>query len=127
VNGKRFTRPDPFLFRGHDRKRTVRGTVDWFKDYADVYRVQVPRRRALTMTMRVARGTNPDLAAFSTRASTIYKRRGLLAWSYRRAGKTERIKVRNRGSGSKVVYAVVYSPTAKDDFYDASYTLTVRR
>jgi hypothetical protein len=127
VNGQRFTRPDPFLFRAHDHKRTVRGTVDWWKDYADVYRVQIPKHRTLTLTMRMPPGTNPDLAAFNTRAHTIYKRRGLLATSYHRAGKTERLRIRNRGRHPKVVYAVVYSPTSKDDFYDASYKLTIRR
>lgn len=127
VNGERFTRPDPFLFRAHDHKRTVRGTVDLLKDYADVYRVQIPKRRTLRLTMRVAPGTNPDLAAFSTRAHTIYKRRGLLATSYHRAGKTERLTIRNRARRPKVAYAVVYSPTNTDDFYDASYTLTVKR
>jgi subtilisin family serine protease len=127
VDGRRFDTANPFFFTARDRRRTVHGTVDYWKDYADVFRVQIPARRKLTMTLRAARGTNPDLAAYSTRARTIYKRRGQLAWSYRPAGKTERVTIRNRSRRAKAAYAVVYSPTKKDARYDAAYTLTVKR
>ena len=79
------------------------------------------------MTLTMPRGANADLAAFSKRARTIYKRRGMLAWSYTKAGKTERVTVRNRSRRTKVVYAVVYAPTKKDARYDAPYTLTIKR
>jgi hypothetical protein len=127
VDGRRFIKPDPFLFRARDHRRSISGTVDWWKDYADVYRVQVPAHRTLKMTLRMESGTNPDLAAFSKRARTIYKRRGRLAWSYNPAGRTEHLTVRNRGRRPKVVYAAVYSPTDKDKYLDADYTLTIKR
>jgi hypothetical protein len=127
VDGRRFTKPDPFLFGARDRKRSVRGTVDYWKDYADVYRIQIPARRMLKLTLRIPRGTNPDLAVYGKRGRTVYKRRGRLAWSHRKAGKTERVTIRNRGRRPKVAYAVIYSPTKNDARYDASYALTIRR
>jgi hypothetical protein len=127
VDGRRFGKPDPFIFKAHDRKRSVRGVVDYWKDYADVYRVQVPARHALHLTLRMPHGTNPDLAAYSTRGRTIYKARGRLGWSYRKAGKTEQVTIHNGSRRRTVAYAVIYSPTAKDDRYDAPYTLTVKR
>ena len=42
VNGRRFTRPDPLLFRARHRRRSVSAAVDRWKDPADVYRIQVP-------------------------------------------------------------------------------------
>jgi Subtilase family len=127
VDGRRFSKPDPFFFRARDRRRALDATVDYWKDYADVYRVQVPARRKLKLTLTMPRGTNPDLAVFSKRAKTIYKKRGMLGWSYKKAGKTERLTVRNRSRRKKVVYAVVYSPTKKDARYDASYRLSIKR
>jgi hypothetical protein len=81
----------------------------------------------LKLRLTMPRGTNPDLAVFSKRARTIYKKRGMLGWSYNKAGKTERVTVRNKSRRKKVVYAVVYSPTKKDARYDAPYRLTIRR
>ena len=127
VDGRRLGKPDPFLFKAHDRKRSLHGVVDYWKDYADVYRVQIPARRALHLTLRMARGTNPDLAVYSKLGRSVYKARGRLAWSYNRAGKPERVVIRNASRRAQTVYAVVYSPTAQDARYDAAYTLSVKR
>ena len=127
VDGRRFSKPDPFFFSTRDRKRALDATVDYWKDYADVYRVQVAPHRKLNLKLTMPRGTNPDLAAFSRRAKTIYRRRGMLAWSYNKAGKTERLTVRNKSRRKKLVYAVVYSPRKKDARYDAPYRLTIKR
>jgi Subtilase family len=127
VDGRRFTKPDPFLFKAHDRKRSVRGVVDYWKDYADVYRIQIRARRALTLTLRMPRGTNPDLAAFSTRGRTIYRKRGRMAFSFKKASRTDRVTIRNHARRARTAYAVVYSPTRNDARYDAPYTLTIKR
>ena len=127
VDGRRFNKPDPFFFRTSDRRRSVDATVDYWKDYADVYRVQVPGHRKLKLKLTMARGTNPDLAVFSKKAKTIYKKRGMLGWSYNKAGKTERLTVRNKSGRKKTVYAVVYSPTKKDARFDAPYRLSIKR
>jgi hypothetical protein len=127
VDGRRFSKPDPFFLRARDRRRSLNATVDYWKDYADVYRVQIKGRRKLKLKLTMPRGTNPDLAVFSKRAKTIYKKRGMLGWSYNKASKTERLTVRNKSRHTKVVYAVVYSPTKKDARYDASYRLSIKR
>ena len=110
-----------------DRKRSLHGVVDYWKDYADVYRVQVPPHRTLHLTLTMQRGTNPDLAVYSNQGRSIYKTRGRLAWSSNRAGKTERITIRNASRRAQTAYAAVYSPTAQDARYDAPYTLSVKR
>ena len=127
VDGRRFSKPDPFFLRARDRRRSLNATVDYWKDYADVYRVQLKGRRKLKLKLTMPRGTNPDLAVFSKRAKTIYKKRGMLGWSYNKAGGTERLTVRNTSRRTKVVYAVVYSPTKKDARYDAPYRLSIKR
>ena len=127
VDGRRLSKPDPFLFRARDRRRSLHGAVDYWKDYADVYRVQLPARRTLHLTLTMPRGTNPDLAVYSSQGRSIYKTRGRLAWSSNRAGKTERITIRNASRRAQTAYAAVYSPTAQDARYDAPYTLSVKR
>ena len=57
----------------------------------------------------------------------MYKTRGRLAWSSNRAGKSERITIRNASRRARTAYAAVYSPTAQDARYDAPYTLSVKR
>jgi hypothetical protein len=127
VDGRRFTKPDPFLFKARNRRVAVGAMVDLWKDPADVYRVRLPARRKVKFTLTMPRDANPDLAVFSTRARTIYKRRGLLKWSYRKKGKTDRVTLRNGGRHAKVVYAVIYSPTSKDSRLDAPYVLRIKR
>jgi len=127
VNGQRFTRPDPPVFRARDRKRRIDALVDLWKDPADVYRIQLPPRRRLELTLGMPRDANADLAVFNGRGRTIYRNRGMIAWSHRRAGRTERAYVPNRSRRSRVAYVAVYAPTAKDDRIDAPYRLTIKR
>jgi hypothetical protein len=127
VNGRRFSKPDPFVFIARDRRVKIHATVDYWKDYADVYRIQIGAHRKLKLTLTMPRDANADLAAFSKKARTIYRKRGLLAWSYKRAGKTDRITVRNRKRRKITAYAVVYSPGKNDPRYDAPYTLSIKR
>ena len=112
---------------GRATERSLHGVVDYWKDYADVYRVQVPAHRTLHLTVTMPHGTNPDLAVYSKQGRSMYKTRGRLAWSSNRAGKTERITIRNASRRARTAYAAVYSPTAQDARYDAPYTLSVKR
>jgi Subtilase family len=128
VNGQRFTRPDTPVFRARQRKRRLEATVDLWKDPADVYRVQLPsRRRWLEIVLGMPRDANADLAVFNDRGRSIYRGRGLMATSYRRAGRTDRAYVRSRTRRPQTAYVVVYGPTEKDTRIDAPYSLTVRR
>jgi len=126
VNGTRFTRADPYIFRTFSRTRYVSGSVDTWKDPADVYRIELARHANVDVTLRPASRRDPDLAVYRSRATTIYKRRDRIAFSYRAAGRTESIRLSNRGPRT-VAYVAVYAPTPKARFLDAPYALTVRR
>ncbi len=126
VNGTRFLRPDPPLFRRSHRRRSVDAQVDWWKDPVDVYRLQLPPRRRLLITVGTLRWADPDLEIFSARARTAYRRRGLIGFSRRAAGKSDRVIV-PAARRSRIVYAVVYHPGEDADNYNAPYRLTVKR
>jgi hypothetical protein len=127
VDGRRFMSPDPFAFRARDRRRRIAAVVDLWKDPADVYRIQVPGRRRLRLTLRMPPDADPDLGAFNAGARSVHFRRGRLGWSLRGAGETDRIVIRNRARRTRTAYAVVYSPTELADRIDAPYRLTIER
>ena len=126
VNGRRFTRPDQFLFRKRHRRRRVDAAVDLWKDPADVYRVQVRARTRIRLTLTLPRRDDADLAAFSTRARTIERARGLLGASLRGAGVTDRVTI-GAAQRSRVVYVAVIHGGPQADFLNATYRLTVTR
>lgn len=128
VDGQRFSRPDTPVFGARQRRRRVEAIVDLWKDPADVYRVQLPsHRRWLEIVLGMPRDTNADLAVFNGRGRSIYRNRGLMATSYRRAGRTDRVFVRSRTRRPQTAYVVVYGPTEKDERIDAPYRLIIRR
>jgi len=126
INGTRFTRPDPALFRSWQRRSRIDASIDMWKDPADVYRIQVPARRRLLVTLGPARYADPDLTVYSTRARTIHARRGWIGASYRPAGRFDRVVV-PASRRRRVVYAAVYDPGEDADYLDAPYRLTVER
>jgi hypothetical protein len=79
------------------------------------------------LALRTQRTADPDLAAFTTRARTIYSRRGRVGLSIRGPGRTDALVVRNRSRRTRVFYAAVYSPTTAARRLDAPYRLTVTR
>ena len=126
VNGRRFTRPDRFLFRKRHRRRRVDASVDLWKDPADVDRVQVRARTRIRLTLTLPRRDDADLVAFTTRARTIERARGLLGASLRRAGVTDRVTI-GAAQRSRVVYVAVIHGGPQADFLNATYRLTVTR
>ncbi|HET9736977.1 MAG TPA: S8 family serine peptidase [Solirubrobacteraceae bacterium] len=126
VNGRRFTRPDRLLFRKRHRRRRVDASVDLWKDPADVYRIQVRARTRIRLTMTLPRRHDADLAAFSTRARTIQRARGLLGASLRGAGVTDRVTI-SATRRSRVVYVAVIHGGPRAEFLNATYGLTVTR
>jgi hypothetical protein len=126
TNGKRFDKPDAYLYRGFTRRGSVTGAVDTWKDPADVFRIQMPRHARFKATLRTARGTDPDLAVYTAKATSIYKRRGLVDVSAKGKSKTETLNFTNSGAKA-TAYVVVYAPSTKADRYDAEYALTVEK
>jgi subtilisin family serine protease len=125
VDGTHFEDPDEFAFRGS--ADTVSGTVDAYKDPADVHRIQVPAGTAVKVTLQTGSDENANLAIFSSAARTIHRRRGLIARSFRGVGQPERLTVRNRGRRPATAFVAVYAPRPDADdteFLDAGYSLT---
>ena len=69
VDGRRLSKPDPFLFKARDRKRSLHGVVDYWKDYADVYRVQVPAHRTLHLTLTMPAARTPTSRSTRSRGA----------------------------------------------------------
>jgi hypothetical protein len=126
VNGTRFTRPDPLLFRKRNRRRRIDAHVDLWKDPADVYRIQVAGRTRLRVILGPASYADADLEIYTTRGRTIYRRRGRIAGSYRPAGKLDHVFV-PAARRTRVVYAVVFHAGEQAAYLDAPYRLTIER
>ena len=124
VDGRVFARPDPPVWRGFGT-RTIRATVDEAEDPADVYRVSLPARSALTVLVRPRYG-DPDLEFYDRPARTIYSRRSRVASSYRGAGRTDVVRLVNRSRRRRTGYVVVFVPV-EARYADAGYTLRIRR
>ena len=77
--------------------------------------------------LRTQRTADPDLAAFTSRATSVYNRRGRIRMSLHGPGRTDKVDIRNRSGRTRSYYAVVYSPTRNAKRLDAPYTLTVSR
>jgi hypothetical protein len=101
--------------------------VDAWKDPSDVYRVEVPGRTRVRVTLRPRPDADPDLALFSGRARTIYRRTGRLAMSVRGRGRTDSLTIANRGRRAVRRYVVVFAPGGDETRLDAPYTLTLER
>ncbi len=127
VDGRRFTTPDPLFFRARDYRRTARAPVDHWKDPADVYRIGLAGRAHRRLILRMPHDADADLAVFSARGRTIYRRRDRVAWSLRDTGRTDQLFIRNTARRALVGYAVVYGPVRDADRFDAPYTLMIRR
>jgi hypothetical protein len=127
VDGQRFDKPDTPLFAAGARRVAIDALVDHWEDPADVYRVEVPRRSRVRLVLRTQRTADPDLAAFTSQATSVYNRRGRIRMSLRGPGRTDKVVIRNRSSRTRSYYAVVYAPTRNAKRLDAPYTLTVSR
>jgi hypothetical protein len=124
VDGRAFGRADRAVStRG--RAATFRALLDRYEDPADVYRVVLPRRSALRVSVKPSFG-DPDLAVFSRGARDLGDARRVLGSSTRNGSATDSVVVTNAGRATKSVYVgVAIDRSARS--LDAGYTLTVRR
>ncbi len=113
-------------------KPLVKGTfgarVDLTEDPEDVYRVSVPARSTVTVTMTP--NDDVSLELWGPRTTTVFetgaaRQRDLLGFSSRPGKQAETIKWTNRARSSVVAYADVYFPTGSTAL-DADYTMTVK-
>jgi hypothetical protein len=125
VDGTYFGRRQAPLFGARSRSRSIVARLDQWEDPSDVYRIVLPARRSLRITVRPSFG-DADLAVFSSAARTIDRRRGLLARSLRGGRATDSVRVTNRSRRSRTAYVAVYVDRGISEL-DAGYRLSVSR
>ena len=125
VDGRAFDAPTPAVFT-KDRRADFRALLDVYEDPADVYRLRVPPRRTVTVTIRPTFG-NPDLALFSGSAQAVRQSRLRIARSRHSAQHTDTVRFRNSTGRTRTVYARVWiRPASGLRTLDAGYRLTAR-
>ena len=105
--------------------KAVVGLLDVFEDPSDVYRIRVPARARILITVTPIFG-DPDLAVYDRGADSVAERRWLLVASRRRGARTERVTLRNRSRRPVSGYVRVFAPENRSSL-DAGYRLKIRR
>ncbi len=124
INGRATGRVDPPIWRrGGPRK--LRALVDKYEDPADVYRLVLPPRARVRVTLRPRFG-NPDLAAFTRAAATIEDDEQLIGQSRRRGKRRDTLTLRNPSRRSRSAYLVVFIHR-RTRTLDSRYELRVQR
>jgi hypothetical protein len=125
VNGRAYRRADRPIFGRRSRVGRAAGFIDQWEDPADVFRVLLPAHSSVRFLLKPL-GGDPDLYLWSSRARTIYSRRGLVRRSIRRGRREESLLVDNPGRASRVGFvSVQIDPSVR--VLNAAYRLTVRR
>ncbi len=123
VNGRAFGRPAPLSFSG--ARRSLTAVLDRFEDPADLYRVRIPARTRVRITVAPTFG-DPDLYLYDRRATRFSQARYVIARSARRgAGRAEALLVRNRSPRARTAYVAV-GIRLDARTLDAGYRLTIR-
>ena len=123
VDGRAFRERAPVLFTG--KATSITATLDYAEDPVDVYRVKVPAGRRVRLSLRPSVG-DPDLYVFGAKARSVRRNRSLRS-SSRRGKRTERIRVRNRGRGTRTIYvAVGFDSDKRVRLFNAGYKLRAR-
>lgn len=124
VNGRAFSKPDPFLWAG-GRRVQLTASVNPYEDFADVYRIRVPAHGHVRVSA-AARSRGVDLSVFRNGATGINDIKRRVAYSHRKGRATERAVVRNRGSRAHVYYVSI-RPQGVSHSRDVYYTVRVGR
>ena len=124
VNGRAFGKPDRAIW-SQGGPRRLDALLDQYEDPADVYRVVLPRRSAVRVSVTPRFGAT-DIAAHNSRAAAIDERKGRIATSRRAGTRTDRFTLRNRGRRKRSVYVSVTVDRRRGGL-DAGYGLLVRR
>lgn len=125
VDGSVFRTPDPYLWTG-GRKSFLNGSADRVEDPIDVYRIRLPKRSAARIRLR-ARSGNPDLFVFRSNARSVSESAKIYVRSLRPSGRTDSVKIRNIGPGTKRFYVVVPVGDDAAGALNATYRLEFER
>jgi Subtilase family len=124
IDGRAFGKKDPAVFGG---RRTVKfvALLDALEDPEDVYRIVMPGRRKVLVSVKPAFG-DTDVSVYDKRAKSLDQRSRILRKSGHAGSKTDAVTVRNRGRKSRSAYVRVFiHPRAKT--LNAAYVVTIRR
>lgn len=127
LDGSLIKKTSPYLWRvGNGKRRKLKASLSLSKDPADVYRVLIPGRTAITANVAQLEG-DIVLSALKPKATTIVKPgKNLIVRSNRPFPKTEGILVRNLKKKPQTVFlAVTPSPTQMAEY--SQYRITVAR
>jgi hypothetical protein len=123
VDGRAFGSATAPLFTG--RATSIAATADYAEDPVDVYRVKIPARRRVRLSL-VPRVGDPDLFVFRSSATSVRNSRSLRS-STKRGDATERLRIGNRGRGTRTIYvAVGFKSGKRVKLFNASYVLRAR-
>jgi Subtilase family len=124
IDGRAFGKKDPAVFGG---RRTVRfvALLDALEDPEDVYRIVLPGRRRVLVSVKPAFG-DTDVAVYDKRATSVDQRSRILRRSGHAGAKTDAVTVRNRGRRSRSAYVRVFIHT-RAKALNAAYVVTIRR
>ncbi len=122
VDGRAFSRPAAPIWRG-GKPVSFTATVDLFEDPSDVYRIRVPGRGRVTVTVKPSSG-NADLDVYAGGAPTVASDRGLIRRSKHTGTRTDRVRVRNVGAKARTAFVQVYQRGRRPA--NSAYALTVR-
>jgi hypothetical protein len=125
INGRATGRVDRPIWR-RGRARKLRALVDKYEDPADVYRIVLPGRAQVRVTLRPRFG-NPDLAAFTRAAGTIDDDEQLIGQSRRRGRRArDTLFLRNPSRRRRSAYLLVFIHRSTRTL-DSRYELRVQR
>jgi hypothetical protein len=124
IDGRAFGKKDPAVFGG---RRTVKfvALLDALEDPEDVYRIVLPGRRKVLVSVKPAFG-DTDVAVYDKTAKSLDQRSRILRRSGHAGAKTDAVTIRNRGRRSRSAYVRVFiHPRAKS--LNAAYVVTIKR
>jgi hypothetical protein len=124
IDGRAFGKKDPAVFGG---RRTVKfvALLDALEDPEDVYRIVLPGRRKVLVSVKPAFG-DTDVSVYDKRATSLSQRSKILRKSGHAGAKTDAVTVRNGGRKSRSAYVRVFiHPRAKS--LNAAYVITIKR
>jgi hypothetical protein len=124
VSGRAFGTASPAIWSGGGPRRFT-ALIDAFEDPADVYRVRIPGRARVRVSVTPQSGAT-DVAAHKASARAIDETRTRLARSARRGRRTDSVNLRNRSRRARTVYVSVSVDQHKGNL-NGIYSLVVRR
>jgi hypothetical protein len=122
VNGRLFSKPDPYVWRGTGIHELRGGTIDAIEDPIDVYRIQVPGHAKVKILMTPNFGL-PSLSVFTSAARSTAERKTRVATGH--GARAKSVVLVNDSAKARAAFVVLKAPTSQS--LDAGYRLTFFR